>query len=271
MKVVDTFIFSGELDILEIRLRYMSSMIDKFVIVESDKTFQGNDKPHHLADNWGRYKEWHDKIEYYAITQDPSVFEFRQVYHYDASNGPFRMEEQCRLALTYANDLIEDTDVVLLSDVDELPSHDFIKDVREVVSVSPYVSQQDFYAFYLNNKTVEGPDVSWAGTIACSGKTWKTTTPQALRDRRNHLPKVYGSGWHLSWMGGLDAVKNKIRSFAHVEFNREDIVNDEAILSAIESGRDVLQRPGVSYQIQSMNVFPEDLRAILLDYPHLIK
>ena len=35
MKVIDAFLFSGELDILEIRLNELDSVVDHFVIVES--------------------------------------------------------------------------------------------------------------------------------------------------------------------------------------------------------------------------------------------
>ena len=41
MKIYDTFIFSNELDLLDLRLNTLNDYIDKFVIVESNITFSG--------------------------------------------------------------------------------------------------------------------------------------------------------------------------------------------------------------------------------------
>lgn len=273
MKVIDSFIFAGELDILEIRLKYLSPLVDKFIIVESDHTFQGNRKPYHLEDNWNRFTTFQNKIEYIQISQDPSEFNFYTVDGYDPDNGPFLMEAQCRLGLSHYNDNIDDEDMVMISDVDEIPNVDILQYIVDNRRTYPLIFSvgMDFYGFFLNNKTVSGPDTYWNGTVITTGKHWKGKTPQAIRDKRNLLMSFPNAGYHFSWMGGVPAIQNKIRSFAHVEFNKEEILDEQAILSAIEEGRDVLQRPGVRYELQSMAIFPEDLRKILEGYPHLIK
>lgn len=280
-RVIDTFLFGGELDMLEIRLKYLGDVVDNFIIVESDRTFSGKRKPYYLDDNWERYEQWHDRILYLQIEQDPGEYTFNYVDRYTPTDGAFLMEMDCRNALMHANGEIPDDSIVLLSDVDEIwnkwvlfPSHDsgLLYSTRlGLFATHPVAIGMDFYAYYLNNKTVTGPDVSWGGTVMCSGRDWKNHTPQLLRDRRNTLPRYGGGGWHFSWMNGLAAIQNKIRSFAHTEFNRPHILDDQAILSAIENGRDVLQRPDISYQLQDMGVFPDDLRSILEQYPHLIK
>lgn len=43
-KVFDTFIFNGEIDLLEVRLEELDSVVDVFVIVEGSKTFQNQPK-----------------------------------------------------------------------------------------------------------------------------------------------------------------------------------------------------------------------------------
>lgn len=273
MRVIDCCIFAGELDMMEIRLKYYFNYVDLFVIVESNKSFQGGDKPYFLEENWKRFAPFHSKIEYIQIEQDPSVYTFNEVDRYSPDNGPFKMEYECRNSLMYANDFVENEDLVFLSDVDELWDRQLLYENAfppEFYSY-PVALRMEFYAFYLSNKTITGPDVHWHGTVVCNGKYWKNTSPQSLRDRRNSLSSIGQAGYHLSWMGGLAAIKNKIKSFAHSEYNREHILDDRAILSAIEEGRDVLQRPGISYQLQPMAMFPEDLRKVLEQYSHLIK
>jgi beta-1,4-mannosyl-glycoprotein beta-1,4-N-acetylglucosaminyltransferase len=40
MKIYDTFTFFNELDLLEIRLNILNDVVDYFVLVEANKTFQ---------------------------------------------------------------------------------------------------------------------------------------------------------------------------------------------------------------------------------------
>ena len=42
--IVDCFTFFNELDLLEIRLKYLYDSVDYFIIVEADKTHNGEDK-----------------------------------------------------------------------------------------------------------------------------------------------------------------------------------------------------------------------------------
>ena len=40
--IYDCFIFNNEIDLLELRLSILDDVVDKFVIIEGDKTFSGN-------------------------------------------------------------------------------------------------------------------------------------------------------------------------------------------------------------------------------------
>ena len=77
---------------------------------------------------------------------------------------------------------------------------------------------------------------------------------------------MHPGGWHFSWCGNI---KNKIESFAHVEFNRPEIL--DGIDEAVSKGVDVLHRPGVVYEGVELDHFPADLSNIMLDYPHLLQ
>ena len=60
--VIDTFMFYTELDMLEFRLKELNSVVDKFVLVESTKTFVGNDKPLYFEENKSLFKKYLHKI-----------------------------------------------------------------------------------------------------------------------------------------------------------------------------------------------------------------
>ena len=57
MEVYDCFIFYNELDLLEIRLKTLDSVVDHFVLVEATKTHRGKDKPLYFEENKERFKK----------------------------------------------------------------------------------------------------------------------------------------------------------------------------------------------------------------------
>ena len=100
---------------------------------------------------------------------------------------------------------------------------------------------------------------------------FKEINPQALRDDRNHFPREAEAGWHFSYLGGIDKIRTKIESFSHTEFNRPDITSDENIIAAMEEGKDILNRPNIFYKTYPLDYYPEDLRALMQEYPQFIK
>ena len=55
MKIYDTFMFFNEYDLLEIRLNTLDKVVDKFVLVESNKTFNNDDKEFNYEKNKDKY------------------------------------------------------------------------------------------------------------------------------------------------------------------------------------------------------------------------
>ena len=51
MKIIDCFIFYNELDMLTYRLNILNDVVDYFVLVESNHTFVGKEKPLFYQDN----------------------------------------------------------------------------------------------------------------------------------------------------------------------------------------------------------------------------
>ena len=65
--IIDCFLFFQELDILEIRLKYLYDFVDKFIIVEANESFAGNKKEFNFENNINLFKKYIDKIDYYKI------------------------------------------------------------------------------------------------------------------------------------------------------------------------------------------------------------
>ena len=65
LKVLDAVLMSSELDLLEIRMNELDSVVDYFLIVESNATFTGLPKETYFALNRGRFSKFQHKIIYY--------------------------------------------------------------------------------------------------------------------------------------------------------------------------------------------------------------
>jgi len=64
MKVLDAFLMSSEVNLLEIRLNELDSVVDYFLIVESNATFTGLPKETFFANNKERFSKFSHKIVY---------------------------------------------------------------------------------------------------------------------------------------------------------------------------------------------------------------
>ena len=272
VKVFDCFTFFNELDLLEFRLEYLNNHVDYFIICESNKTFSGNSKPYNLQENMARFSKWKNKIIYLSIEQSTEGLSFEDVKTYTPTNGPWMLESQQRYALSYANTMISDDDLVMLGDIDEIPDPKVIDHYKGLTHLieSPVPLSMLFHYYYMNCQN-EGFERWWNGTVLSTGTMFKEINPQGLRDRRNHYPNQSEGGWHFSYLGGVEKIRQKIQSFSHTEFNRPDITSDENIIAAMEKGLDVLKRPGVSYKFYPLDYYPEDLASMMQKYPQFIK
>lgn len=64
VKVFDSVLMSNELDLLEIRMHELDSVVDYFLIVESNATFTGLPKETFFANNRPRFQRFEHKIVY---------------------------------------------------------------------------------------------------------------------------------------------------------------------------------------------------------------
>lgn len=63
-KVLDAVLMSNELELLEIRMNELDSVVDYFLIVESNATFTGLPKETYFAQNRERFSKFQHKIVY---------------------------------------------------------------------------------------------------------------------------------------------------------------------------------------------------------------
>jgi beta-1,4-mannosyl-glycoprotein beta-1,4-N-acetylglucosaminyltransferase len=205
--IVDAFTFFNEMELLEIRLNYLDPVVDKFVLVESNLTHSGNEKPLFFDENKDKFKQFWPKIVHIIVNDMPGDRTDRWVlenYQRNAIVNGFN-------ALNLAED-----DYVMISDMDEIPR-------RELV-LNKFNGTYDMrcFMYYLNTQNEE----HWNGTVGSSYSQFKRFgAPQVVRNQRNNLEPIRNGGWHFGWLGGYDRVYQKIKAFAHTEIDVPQYMN----------------------------------------------
>jgi hypothetical protein len=234
MKIYDCFTFNNELDLLELRLEEMSSNVDHFVIVEADYTFQGSPKELHLKNNWDRYSKWHDQIIHVIVEDMPN------------NGNAWHNEHHQRNSIMRGLDNAADDDFIIVGDVDEIlraTTIDSLRtDPRDLVGF-----RMPYFNFRLNYMLLKDKETYHVWTVG-SRKKYLMPNPENFRNRRFSLQGLnYGfddgrtkvcehAGWHFTYLGDTDWVRNKIRSFAHSELNRQDVLDQINVEDMMNKG-----------------------------------
>ena len=71
--IFDCFSFFNELDILEIRLNVLASVVDKFVLVEAVRRHSGEPKELFFEKNKQRFSPFLDKIIHVVVDDEPEL------------------------------------------------------------------------------------------------------------------------------------------------------------------------------------------------------
>ena len=223
-KVIDCSIFFNELDLLRLRIRILDEYVDHFVIVEARQTFTGLPKKCILDTECA-----HD------IASNPKVT-IKIIDLPRCCDSAWERENYQRESIyTTAQALATHSqDIILLSDVDEIPSPRAIRNaIDEIQSSSDKllaVFEQRLFYFRLNYELVYSKKLPWLGTTAIKAEHKVSTasmrvTGRNLQGRKHrHLfdhsllrKRITNGGWHFSYLGNDSSLANKFKSFSHQE------------------------------------------------------
>lgn len=267
MRVFDCFPFFNELDLLEFRLKFLDPFVDHFVIAESNLTHSGKTKPYYFKENRERFLPWEKKIIYIPVEQNADQLVFEETSHYTPTAASWKLENEQRNSLLRAADNMQEDDLVIMGDLDEIPAPAAIR--KAATPAKPLAFSLLFHYYFLNCQN-KGSSRWWKGSIAASAAQFKVIGPQGLRDKRDEYPSLANAGWHFSFLGGTEKIKEKLLAFAHTEFNKPEFTEENNIRNALLKGEDILRREGIRFQYLPLSYYPHSLQRIMRQFPSLL-
>lgn len=201
--IYDCFMFFNEIDLLTLRLKIMSEKVDKFVIVESVTTHSGKHKKLILP----------ELLQYFDYNIDYSIY----------TGGGRSAKERERNQREHIKEALrdcEDDDTILFSDLDEIYKPSIINPVKGL-----YVVEMDVFYYYINTRLYKNnkPKIWTSAKIG----DWRTIKNKCLTSERKkeNLPRIKNAGWHFSYLGNANYIKNKLTSFLHHDTVNTNVLN----------------------------------------------
>jgi len=269
-KIIDAILFFNEIDLLELRFEELNDYVDHFVIVESTKTFTNKKKPLYFQQNKERFKKWQDKIYHYVVDDMPNDVSDEEleklIKNENIRTNNFLREIHQRNSIGKAiKELYLDyEDIIIVSDVDEFPNPNKFKKLNDDLPFGPVIFKQKWFVWNVNLEKMH----HWMGSTAFyySHYISKKSIFQDIRDKRwdensHEFYIMENGGWHFSWFGDYDFIRNKVYSFAHSELATDFWLKDENIQSLIDDGyaSNGLEKNGITGKLKKSDLSNIDL------------
>lgn len=267
MKIIDCFIFYNELDLVNYRLNILNNYVDYFVIVESTHTFCGNEKKLYFNDNKHLFEKFLNKIIHIVVDDMPYKYPNINI----KNNDQWKNEEYQRNAISRGINMIDnltESDIIIISDADEIPDPDTLNKIKTgIINVNVNTLVMDLYYYNLNTKCKD----NWFSCKIILYKNisnWKNSCNDIRHISKNESPCILNGGWHMSYFGNIQFIKNKINQFSHQEYNNEKYTNLIQIEENISKNKDLYGRnvPFEKINIKDNEYLPKDYSIYLYNY-----
>ncbi|MBP7496981.1 MAG: hypothetical protein KA792_04885 [Bacteroidales bacterium] len=245
--IYDCFTFYNELDLLDLRLALMDKYVDKFVIVEADKTFTGINKSLYFNENKDRFDKYKNKIIHIIVndfskTENPWLNEFHQ------RNSIIKGLKECN-----------DDDLIIISDVDEYLDCALLLNRNYTLTTRIEIPSHYYFLNYKTNEVHDKP-------IITPYKKLKYHSCEDLRSDKLLTEDLIninncGRSMHFTFAFAFDynMYINKIRSFSHQEYNKAIFTDINHIRYCLKWGIDIFLRKNfiVNYINPKNNLFTD--------------
>ena len=218
-KIIWGWIFDCEEWMLEIKLNEVGHLVDHFIIVEGLYSLQNKKRQQcfpRIVEGNSRISKWLPKIVYIYDTSIVEGFQYweAEVYYRDL------------IGLQGLRSLsLKDDDLIVVSDVDELLSRQFLHFLKWNEGFSTLIQVQllwSYYAFFwVNPNLFQKGMVSSIKELSMLGQNRTNALRFNLFGQQGWTPSKI-AGWHCSWCMPTANFVSKMQNFAHSELNTAD-------------------------------------------------
>lgn len=299
MKIYDCFLFFNEIELLEVRLELLYEHVDFFILSECDHTFSGLPKPFYFEENKEKFSKFLDKIIHVKVNNSNQIsnfvntFEGKQKEEFESITQFFEsLKVDWKNEINWCLDFLhreyvrlgmyncEDEDLIIFSDLDEIPNPKIFSDKFEELKNEEFnVLIGNNFSYYINvlSQTV------WYGPLITKYKNIKGKSVGMIRIERLNFNKIPDGCWHFTNMGGEERIITKIKSWGHQEYNYPYMLS--SVKNKLQDLTDLFDRVNNQYRysdgefyyekmklLDPQTVFPTTLLKIIEDkFPHFIK
>ncbi len=228
MKIFDCFQYFDEDMMLDLRLHVLDQYVDKFVIVENLYMHSGKKKSKNF--DIKKFLKFEDKIKYILIDELP-----KNLVALDDLNGSIRtntlIDNTLKIEHNQRNKILDGlndadkNDLILISDVDEIPK---LKNIKHKIKNKIICFNQKMFCYKFN---LSFDKLDWIGTKATLKKN--LLSPQWLRDvkhrkypiwrldilfnkmKYNNIQFIDDGGWHFTNFRTPKELEMKLNNFGH--------------------------------------------------------
>lgn len=219
MKIYDCFTFFNELDLLEIRLQELWDTVDYFILSESNMSHSGKQKEYIFENNIARFEQYMSKIRHIKVDDMPTT------------HDSWVRERHQRKSIDRGLYDLSPEDIVIVSDLDEIPRADAIEMIKEDVNdYTRYILSIPMFQYKINFMMIN-PATRVPNIMVVRGRA--ITNPQREREFTFHwiakpedTVMIDHGGWHFSYFGDNDHAITKIQNFAHTETDNPTMIQN---------------------------------------------
>ncbi len=252
--------------IFDLRLNILKDHVDRFVVAEATRDHTGREKK--LNFNINNFSRFKNKINYIIVDDLPINI---KSYKKDWAVHHLRDQYQ-RNALSRGYKDCHDEDLIMISDIDEIPNPKKIKEFQIKNKYGCFIQKN----FQSKINLLNISDQNWMGTKIIQKKNLKS--PQWLRNIKTSKPAfwkfykprqpqlVYEGGWHFSFLKKPSDISKKIKSYSHSEWNKPEFTDEGKIEERIRNKIDIFDR-NFKYEIVNLDDrFPKYILDNLVKY-----
>ena len=250
MKIFDCIQFFDENMMLDLRLNILNEHVDYFVIVENLFMHSGKKKNQNF--NINNFKKFKKKIIYILVDELPKdLFDIKKYSGTEKTNriidNTLKIEHNQRNKILNGLKLADQNDLILISDVDEIPK---LEEIRAKIKNKIILFRQRMF-YYKFNLMYKG--LAWSGTKAVKKKD--LISPQWLRDvkdrkysiwrldilfnkmKYNNIQFIEDGGWHFTNFRTPKELELKLNNFGHHTEYKESGLNIKDIENMINENK----------------------------------